>query len=115
MRTTDPLTVQQHLGAAAWVPRETEGVEYPWPALFGELGDEYERRYGLDPEHLAEIARINFANATHNPNAQARDWQFEDADLRGAYLTCSRMPGANFAHATLRGARLAEIDWEGAD
>ena len=81
MRTTDALTVQQHLGAAAWVPRETEGVEYPWPALFGELGDEYERRYGLDPEHLAEIARINFANAKRNPNAQARDWHFDDADF----------------------------------
>jgi len=81
MRTTDALTVQQHLGSAAWVPRETEGVEYPWPALFGELGDEYERRYGLDPEHLAEIAKINFANARRNPNAQARDWHFEDADF----------------------------------
>ena len=73
--------MQQHLGAAAWVPRETDGVEYPWPALFGELGDEYERRYGLDPDHLAEIARINFANAKRNPNAQARDWRFEDADF----------------------------------
>jgi acetyl-CoA C-acetyltransferase len=81
MRTTDPLTVQQHLGSAAWVPRETEGVEYPWPALFGELGDEYERRYGLDPEHLAAIAKVNFANARRNPNAQAREWHFEDADF----------------------------------
>lgn len=81
MRTTDALTIQQHLGAAAWVPRETEGVDYPWPALFGALGDEYERRYGLDPGHLAEIAKVNFANARRNPNAQARDWHVEDADF----------------------------------
>ena len=62
-------------------PGRPRASSYPWPALFGELGDEYERRYGLDPDHLAEIARINFANAKHNPNAQARDWHFDDADF----------------------------------
>ncbi len=82
MRTTDATTIQQHLGAAAWVPRETDGVEFPWPALFGELGDEYDRRYGVDPEHLSEISRINFANARRNPNAQTRGWAFADDDFR---------------------------------
>ena len=82
MRTTDATTIQQHLGSAAWVPRETEGVEFPWPALFGELGDEYDRRYGIDPEHLSEISRVNFANAKRNPNAQTRSWSFADDDFR---------------------------------
>lgn len=64
----------KHLGAAAYVPRETEGVQYPWPQLFSELGDEYDRRYGLKHAHLAAIARSNFANARRNPNAQTRNW-----------------------------------------
>ena len=102
MRTTDPLTVQQHLGSAAWVPRETEDVEYPWPALFGELGDEYERRYGLDPEHLAEIAEINFANAKRNPNAQARDWHFEDADFARDSAKNPVIAGASSARTARR-------------
>ncbi len=82
MRTTDAATVQHHLGSAAWVPRETAEVEFPWPALFGELGDEYDRRFGVDPEHLSEIARVNFANARRNPNAQTRGWSFADDDFR---------------------------------
>jgi acetyl-CoA C-acetyltransferase len=63
-----------HLGVAAWYARECEGVEYPWPHLFSELGQEYERRYGLERAHLAQIARTNFANARRNPNAQTRTW-----------------------------------------
>jgi acetyl-CoA C-acetyltransferase len=82
MRTTDATTIQQYLGSAAWVPRETEGVEFPWPTLFGQLGDEYDRRYGIDPEHLSEISRVNFANAKRNPNAQTRTWSFADDDFR---------------------------------
>ena len=42
------------------------------------------------------------------------DADFHDANLRGAVLTGSRMPGANFLGADLRDARLAEIDWPGA-
>jgi uncharacterized protein YjbI with pentapeptide repeats len=42
------------------------------------------------------------------------DPDFHDADLRGALLTGSRMPGGNFLGADLRDALLAEIDWPGA-
>jgi acetyl-CoA C-acetyltransferase len=56
------------------VPRETEGVAFPWPALFSRLADEYHRRYGLDHQHLAAIARTNFEHARRNPNAQTRAW-----------------------------------------
>jgi acetyl-CoA C-acetyltransferase len=44
MRNLKGDAAARHLGAAAYVPRETEGVQYPWPQLFSELGDEYERR-----------------------------------------------------------------------
>jgi acetyl-CoA C-acetyltransferase len=46
--------------------------------VFSELGDEYERRYGLRNVHLARIAEINFGNARRNPNAQTRRWAFTD-------------------------------------
>ncbi len=63
---------------AMWAGRECVGVKYPWPHMFAQLGDEYDRRYGLKNEHLAEIARINFDNARLNPNAQSRKWSFTD-------------------------------------
>lgn len=71
----------RNLGAAAWVPRETEGVRYVWPSIFSRLGDEYERRYGLDDAHLTAIARSNFTNARRNPNAQTRGWKLDDASF----------------------------------
>jgi len=67
-----------HLGVAAWHARECQGVKYPWPKLFSDLGDVYQERYGLRREHLARIAEKNFANARVNPLAQTRAWRFED-------------------------------------
>ncbi len=40
---------------------------------------------------------------------------FHEATLNGSYLTGSVMPRANFRSASLCGAGLADIDWEGAD
>ena len=39
--------------------------------------DEYDRRSGIDRQHLAAIAGKNFANARRNPNAQTREWRLE--------------------------------------
>ncbi len=64
--------------AAAWVGREGQTCRFMWPHLFGLLGDEYGKRYGLNYEHLMAIARLNYANAKRNPNAQSRKWQFTD-------------------------------------
>lgn len=75
MRSRSGFDVARMLGTAAWVPQETEGVEFPWPQLFSDLAAEYDERYGLDPAHLTALAQSNFANAKNNPNAQARDWQ----------------------------------------
>jgi acetyl-CoA C-acetyltransferase len=74
MKTVDPATGGDFLGTAAWYDKEAKGIEFPFPKLFGRLGDEYEKRFGLKEEHLARIAEINFSNARRNPQAQTRGW-----------------------------------------
>ncbi len=63
--------------AAAWQGHEDIACTFMWPAAFGLLAQEYERRYGLDRKHLNRIAELNYANAKRNPLAQTRKWQFE--------------------------------------
>ena len=48
-----------------------------WPAAFGLLAQEYERRYGLDRRYLNRIAELNYGNAKRNPLAQTRKWNFD--------------------------------------
>ncbi len=74
MKTVSPAVGGDYLGTAAWYDQEAKGIEAPFPKLFGKLGDEYDKRYGLKDEHLAEISKINYANAKLNPNAQTRTW-----------------------------------------
>src|SRR5687768_1172217 len=74
MKTVSAAQGGSYLGTAAWYDLEAKGVEFPFPKLFGKLGDEYDKRYGLKDEHLAEISAINYANAKLNPNAQTRTW-----------------------------------------
>ena len=69
----------RHLGAAAWVGHEGEGVRYLWPHMFALVADELDRRSGLQHQHLAAIAQKNFANARRNPRAQTRTWTFAPA------------------------------------
>ena len=89
MKTASPAAGGDYLGTAAWYSRESAGVEFPFPKLFGKLGDVYDSRYGLDDNHLARIAAINYANAKRNSNAQTRDWYMscEHARTKGAYNT----------------------------
>ncbi|MBI1321264.1 MAG: thiolase domain-containing protein [Candidatus Hydrogenedens sp.] len=68
----------KHLGAAAWVERECEGIRFPWPHMFSRLADEYDARYGLDQKHLAALGKKNYDNARRNPNAQTRSWAMTD-------------------------------------
>ncbi len=63
-------------GPAMWSGHEATDVTYPWPHMFSEVAIEYDNRYGLKQEHLAGIAKINFANAKRNPNSQTRKWVF---------------------------------------
>jgi acetyl-CoA C-acetyltransferase len=89
MKTVSPAVGGDYLGTAAWYEREAKGVEFPFPKLFGQLGDEYEKRYGLDDEHLAHIAAKNYANAKRNPRAQTRTWYMsaEHARCAGKFNT----------------------------
>jgi acetyl-CoA C-acetyltransferase len=64
--------------AAAWQGREGFDCTYMWPAAFGRVAQEYERRHGLDRRHLNRIAELNYANARRNPLAQTRRWQFDE-------------------------------------
>jgi acetyl-CoA C-acetyltransferase len=74
MKTVNATEGGDYLGTAAWYDLEAKGIEFPFPKLFGKLGDEYDKRFGLKDEHLAEISAINYANAKKNPNAQTRTW-----------------------------------------
>jgi acetyl-CoA C-acetyltransferase len=79
MKTVNAAQGGDFLGTAAWYEREAKGVEFPFPKLFGRLGDEYDRRYGLKDEHLARISAINYENARKNPKAQTRTWYMSEA------------------------------------
>ena len=78
MKTVSPAIGGDFLGTAAWYELEAKGVEFPFPKLFGKLGDEYDRRYGLEDEHLAHISAVNYANAKRNPKAQTRTWYMNE-------------------------------------
>ena len=71
----DQSSVNQN--AAAWQGREDIDCTFMWPAAFGLLAQEYERRYGLDRRYLNRIAELNYGNARRNPLAQTRKWTFE--------------------------------------
>ncbi|MCC6217813.1 MAG: thiolase domain-containing protein [Polyangiaceae bacterium] len=78
MKTVSAAEGGDFLGTAAWYELEAKGIEFPFPKLFGRLGDEYDRRYGLRDEHLARISAINYENARLNPNAQTRTWYMNE-------------------------------------
>lgn len=82
MKTVDPAKGGDFLGTAAWYERESKGIEFPFPKLFGRLGDEYDKRFGLRDEHLARISAVNYSNAKRNPNAQTRTWFMSEEHAR---------------------------------
>ncbi|NDE62546.1 MAG: thiolase domain-containing protein, partial [Cyclobacteriaceae bacterium] len=78
MKTVSSSVGGDFLGTAAYYEKEAKGVQFPFPKLFGKLADVVLERYKL-PENqfmdaLAEISRINYANAKRNPKAQTRSW-----------------------------------------
>jgi acetyl-CoA C-acetyltransferase len=118
--------------AAAWVGREGGDARFMWPHFFGRLGEEYAERYGLEYAHLMAIARLNYANARRNPNAQTRTWQFDEASFTaddganpvvegsirrrdcaqvtdGAAAVVLASPRLAAAHATRHGGRLEQL------
>lgn len=77
-KTAPGDTAAAHLGTAAWTGHEADDTRFVWPSMFSDVADEYDRRYGLDAEHLRAIAALNFRNARVNPNAQTRGWTVPD-------------------------------------
>jgi acetyl-CoA C-acetyltransferase len=82
MKTVDTVTGGDFLGTAGWYERECRGKDYPFPRLFGRLGDEYDKRYGLKDEHLAHISAVNYSNARRNPLAQTRNWFMSESNAQ---------------------------------
>jgi acetyl-CoA C-acetyltransferase len=76
MRNVPGKTGAEHLGVAAWTGHEYGDADYVWPRAFSDLADEYDRRFGLNYDHLMRISEIAFTNAKHNPNSQTRDYRF---------------------------------------
>ncbi|MEM6965754.1 MAG: acetyl-CoA acetyltransferase [Bacteroidota bacterium] len=81
MRNVNGQMASQHLGAAAWIGHEAQEAKYPWVYLFSKIKTFYQEKYGVEDAHLAEIAKINYANAQRNPNAQTRNWELSDAQF----------------------------------
>jgi acetyl-CoA C-acetyltransferase len=78
MRNVPGQRAAENLGAAAWTGHEFQDATFLWPRAFSDLGEEYDRRFGLKYEHLMRIAEINFTNGRKNPNAQTRSWAFTE-------------------------------------
>src|SRR5687768_6138697 len=52
MRNVSGQQAAQHLAAAAWQDHEFKDAKFVWPSVFFDVSEEYDRRYGLDYEHL---------------------------------------------------------------
>ena len=84
MKTVSPSQGGEYLGTAAWYAREAEGVEFPFPKLFGRLGGEYIRRFEVPRDEYAEAQRylsdLMYRHARNNPLAQTRQWDLAAAN-----------------------------------
>lgn len=83
MKTVDSKSCGDFLGRAAYYEDEAEGVDFPFPKLFGRLADETIAKYNLDEkrylDNLARISVINYSNAKRNENAQTKKWFMNEA------------------------------------
>lgn len=66
----------KNMAGAAWLGREGQDAMYMWPSMFSRVAEEYDKRYGIDPTHLWQIAELNARNARNNRNAQTREWRY---------------------------------------
>ena len=68
MKTVDSLVGGDYLGRAAYYRKESQGIEMPFPKLFGKLADETLRKYpALDEKRYMEnLARISCLNMFPN-------------------------------------------------
>jgi acetyl-CoA C-acetyltransferase len=99
------------MAAASWVGHEGD-VEFVWPHQFSLLAEEYDKRYGLDRQHLQAISELNYRNAKSNPFAQTRRWGAPADDVVDGWVRrgdCSQITDGA-AGVVLAGARFAQ-EW----
>ena len=83
MRNVPGEKAAQYIGGTAmWSGHEYLNARFPWPRVFSDVADEYDRRFGIKSEHLARIAEINFGNGRLNSNAQTRRWTFNERSFK---------------------------------
>ena len=78
MRNVSGKQAAEYLRPAAWADKEWCNTPYVWPCAFDQLIQQYNIRYGINHEHLNAIAEKNYLNARNNPNAQTRNWTFNE-------------------------------------
>jgi acetyl-CoA C-acetyltransferase len=68
------------------VPGDTAaaGATFLWPAMFSDVADEYDPRYGLDDSHLRATAELNLGNARRDPVAEGRLRRFDCSQMTDA-------------------------------
>jgi len=78
MRNVTGKQAAEYLRPAAWAEKEWCDTPYVWPCAFDQLIQQYDTRYGINHDHLNAIAEKNYLNARNNPNAQTRNWKFNE-------------------------------------
>ncbi|OUR87202.1 acetyl-CoA acetyltransferase [Gammaproteobacteria bacterium 42_54_T18] len=78
MRNVTGKQAAEYLRPAAWADKEWSDTPYVWPCAFDQLIQQYDTRYGINHNHLNAIAEKNYLNARNNPNAQTRNWTFNE-------------------------------------
>jgi acetyl-CoA C-acetyltransferase len=80
MKTVPPEKGGEFLGTAAWYEKEARTKQFPFPTLFGQLGEEYVSRFDFQIETYQDyLSNLMYQNARHNPKAQTRAWEFGDS------------------------------------
>ncbi|GAA4090413.1 acetyl-CoA acetyltransferase [Zhongshania borealis] len=78
MRNVSGDQAAANLRPAAWASQEWTETDFVWPCAFNNMLSLYEERYSLNKDYLYAISKQNFASARLNPNAQTRQWQFNE-------------------------------------
>lgn len=101
MKTVDSKTCGDYLGRASYYKEEAEGIDFPFPKLFGKLADETIKKYNLnEDEYLNNLAKIsvkNYQNAKRNPNAQTRKWFMSEEQAKSRGTNSNVLVGGKLA------------------
>lgn len=101
MKTVDAKTCGDFLGRAAYYKYEAEGMDYPFPKLFGQLAEEIIKKYKVEQDRfllsLAQISNKNYQNAKRNPLAQTRKWFMDEKQANDRGSTTNPLVGGLLA------------------